>query len=111
MPPGDLGTRPTPPPTPTSANCLAGTYFDGSTCKACTEGQFQPLTGQYGCQFCPPNTVATPDATSCVSCPEGCSCSGKGPAVPLSAPTCFVSLGQYVHTPSSLLSSPAASTA
>lgn len=95
-PPGDLGARPTPPPTPVSANCQAGSYFDGTDCKTCPKGLVQPQSGQYSCQFCAAGTTANADATACMECPEGCSCSGKAPPAPIAPPTCIIVDGMTV---------------
>lgn len=67
-PPGDLGERPTPPPTPAAANCAAGSFFNGSSCTACPAGQFQARAGQYGCEYCAPGTKPSADATTCNVC-------------------------------------------
>jgi hypothetical protein len=80
QPPGTLGARPTPPPTPASANCPAGSFYSGSTCQACAAGQFQPLPGQYGCNFCAPGMTSSTDRTASIPCPAGFSCTGKTPA-------------------------------
>jgi hypothetical protein len=82
QPPGTLGARPTPPPTPVSANCEPGKFFRGGACEACAAGQFQSLPGQFGCNFCTPGKTASPDGTTSITCPAGYKCNGKTPAQP-----------------------------
>jgi hypothetical protein len=79
--PGNMGGRPTPPPTPASLRCSKGHFYNGSSCQTCAPGQFQAVEGQHGCNLCAAGSFATEGSEGCTThtkCVVPTSANGSG---------------------------------